>query len=328
MAFIDEAKITIIAGSGGNGCVSFRREKYIPRGGPNGGNGGRGGSVYFHATRDKTSLLDFKFRPKYEGKSGQHGMGSDCDGRGGEDLILDVPVGTRIFTDSGDLLADLTQHDEVTEVARGGKGGRGNKTFTTSTNRTPRISTPGEAGEIKSISLELSMLADVGLVGLPNAGKSSFLRVISNARPKVADYPFTTLEPNLGVVNGKGSSFIVADIPGLIEGASDGAGLGHRFLKHVMRNRVLLHIVECTATKRTIEKSISTISQELKAFDPSIVEKNRIFVFTKADLLSKTQLASRKKALKAYNGIFISSHTHQGIDEVLSRISTTLSELT
>ncbi len=329
MAFIDEARISVIAGTGGNGCISFRREKFIPLGGPSGGNGGMGGSVIFRATRDKTSLYDFKFRPKYEAKNGEHGMGSDCDGRQGNALTLDVPVGTRIFDEnSGELVVDLTLHDQSFIIARGGKGGRGNRTFTTSTNRAPRIATPGVVGEVRAILLELRILADVGLVGLPNAGKSSLLRAISNARPKVADYPFTTLVPHLGVVSSPGKTFVVADIPGLIEGASEGAGLGHRFLKHAMRSRILLHLVECGATRKEIERSINTVQRELESFDGTLAEKQTVFVFTKSDCLSKVQLSNRRRALAKYHGYFISSHSHAGIDELIQAIGKLIPEST
>lgn len=325
MAFVDEARITVIAGRGGNGCISFRREKYVPRGGPSGGNGGSGGSVIFRATRDKTTLYDFKFRPKYEGKKGEHGMGRDCDGRQGEPLLLEVPVGTRILDEaSGELLTDLTLHGQSVVIAKGGKGGRGNKTFTTSTNRAPRIATPGEAGETRTVQLELRILADVGLVGLPNAGKSSLLRALSKARPKVASYPFTTLEPHLGVVTTPRNTFVVADIPGLIEGAAEGAGLGHRFLRHALRSRVLLHLVDCGASRKEIEKSVETINLELEAFDADLIKKTSLFVFTKSDCLSKAQLANRRRQLSRYNGIFISSHSHFGIETLISAVSSLL----
>ena len=317
-----------LPGNGGNGCISFRREKYVPKGGPNGGDGGTGGSVVFRATRDKTSLLDFKFRPRYEAAPGEHGMGRDCYGRKGQDLVLLVPVGTRILDgETNEVIVDLATHDQSFIAAEGGRGGLGNIHFTTSTCRAPRIATPGKGGEARAVRLELRMLADVGLVGLPNAGKSSFLRVISNARPQVADYPFTTLQPHLGVVDHKSGSFIVADIPGLIEGASQGAGLGHRFLKHAMRSRVLLHLVECTASPLEITNQIRTIEEELAAFDPSLVQKHRLVLFTKCDLLSPAQLERKRQALKrrAYEATFVSSHTHDGVQSVLDSVGRLLS---
>lgn len=327
MTFIDEAAITVTAGRGGNGCISFRREKYIPKGGPNGGNGGCGGDVIFRTTRDKLSLLDFKFRPKYEAKNGEHGMGSDCDGRGGKDLCLLVPVGTRVYESSTQsLIVDLNEDGQTIIVAKGGAGGRGNMNFATSIVRAPRIATPGKPGESREVKLELQMLADVGLVGLPNAGKSSLLRTLSNARPKVADYPFTTLVPHLGVVNHQAGSFVAADIPGLIQGASEGAGLGHRFLKHALRNRVLIHLTDASATSNEIIEHITTIREELYAFDSSLRNKKEILVFSKADLLStpkKRRLASKLKARRV-EGIFISSHTHEGITELLNEVGKAL----
>lgn len=329
MAFIDEAKITVHAGRGGNGCISFRREKFVPKGGPNGGSGGTGGSVIFQASRDKQSLLDFKFRPKYEAKKGEHGMGQDCDGRGGDDLVLLVPLGTRVFdAKTQTLIVDLKEDGQTQTIAKGGKGGIGNMHFKTSTVRAPRIATPGGAGQSLALWLELRMLADVGIVGLPNAGKSSLLRTISNARPKVADYPFTTLEPHLGVVNSKGGSFIAADIPGLIEGASQGAGLGHRYLKHAMRNRVLLHLVDCSHTTRDIVKAIKTIREELYAFDSTLKEREEILVFSKSDLLSPAEKSTKKLKLKEKGiaGIFISSQTHEGISQLLDHVGQRLGQ--
>lgn len=250
-------------------------------------------------------------------------MGRDCDGRCGEDLILWVPVGTRILeAESKTLLTDLSQEGDTSIIARGGKGGVGNMHFATSTIRAPRIATPGTLGESKQITLELSMLADVGLVGLPNAGKSSFLRIISNARPKVADYPFTTLEPHLGVVNHRSATFIALDIPGLIEGASSGAGLGLRFLKHLSRNKILLHLVECTGAPAEMEKKIRIVERELGTFDSSLLQKQRLVVFTKSDLLSPRQRIAKERSLakRGLSGAFISSHTHEGIEELLGSI--------
>jgi GTP-binding protein len=324
MALIDEVVIRVIGGSGGNGCISFRREKYIPKGGPDGGNGGRGGSVYLQATRDKTSLLDFKYQPKFEGDRGAHGKGSDMDGRGGDDRIIGVPVGTLVYNnETGELLYDLIQHGQTVEVAKGGRGGRGNRTFVSSILRAPRIATPGHNGETFELKLELQLVADVGLIGLPNAGKSSFLRVVSRATPKVADYPFTTLEPCLGVVDHKGHTFVMADLPGLIEGASEGAGLGHKFLRHVSRNRVLLHLIDVSAPIDDIVKNVETVRSEIEAYDPALLEREERVVFTKVDLLSAEALEEKKSELEAagFTGAsYISSHTKFGVDDLLTSL--------
>lgn len=324
MALIDEVVIRVISGSGGKGCISFRREKYVPRGGPDGGNGGRGGSVYLEATRDKSSLLDFKYRPKFEAERGEHGLGSDMNGRGGADLIIPVPLGTLAYDAvTGECLADLVEHQARYLVAEGGRGGRGNRTFTTSRVRAPRIATPGEPGKATDLKLELRLIADLGLVGLPNAGKSSFLRRISKARPKVADYPFTTLEPHLGVVDNKGHSFVVADLPGLIEGASEGAGLGHLFLRHVTRNRWLLHLVSLDGTPAEIEKSLSIIREELRRYDPEIAKREELVIFTKADLLEPAALKRRLASLKkrGIEGWAISSQSGHGIEELVDMLT-------
>ena len=251
MKFIDEAKIEVHAGKGGDGAATFRRERYIPRGGPNGGDGGKGGSVWARADRNINTLIDYRFARIHRAESGVKGMGKDCYGRAGEDVELRMPVGTLIRdAASGELVADLTKHDERALLARGGKGGLGNVHFKSSVNRSPRQFTRGEPGESHELSLELRVLADVGLLGLPNAGKSTFIRAVSAARPKVADYPFTTLNPSLGVVRVENdASFVVADIPGLIEGAAEGAGLGHQFLRHLSRTRLLLHLWTCCRPK-------------------------------------------------------------------------------
>lgn len=320
MALIDEVQIKVVSGAGGNGCRSFRREKYVPFGGPNGGDGGRGGHVYLSATRDKTSLLDFKFRPKYEGERGEHGMGSDMYGKAGDDLHLSVPVGTTVYdVETGEVVVDLVEHEQTVIIAKGGRGGLGNIHFKTSTNRAPRTSTPGELGEERELRLELRLLADVGLVGLPNAGKSSFLTAVSRARPKIADYPFTTLEPHLGVVSHKDQGFVVGDLPGLIEGASAGVGLGIKFLKHVSRNRVLLHLVESTSDAESIHAQVDVIEKELEAFDPELINRKRLLVFTKIDLFPPEELEVRKAALakKGLTGFWISSHARHGIPELL-----------
>ncbi len=246
MKFIDEAKIDVVAGDGGNGIASFRREKFIPFGGPDGGDGGRGGSVWAVADRNINTLVDYRFAKLHRAKKGEHGRGSDCYGKGADDIVLRMPVGTLITDlETGDVVADLTEHGQKALLARGGKGGLGNIHFKSSTNRAPRQQTDGEPGEERSLKLELKVLADVGLLGMPNAGKSTLIAAVSNARPKIADYPFTTLHPNLGVVRvGPERSFVIADVPGLIEGAAEGAGLGHQFLRHLQRTGLLLHVVD------------------------------------------------------------------------------------
>ncbi len=324
MAFIDEVKIRVLAGSGGKGCISFRREKYVPFGGPNGGNGGDGGDVYLIATHDKTSLLDFKYRPKFEAERGEHGLGSDMYGRGGEDLKILVPLGTLVQdADTGETLVDLIEDGQTVLVAKGGRGGRGNLSYKTSTNRAPKTAEPGFPGEEHMLRLELKVLADIGLIGLPNAGKSSFLRVVSRATPKVADYPFTTLEPHLGVVEHKDQCFVVADLPGLIEGASEGAGLGHKFLRHVARNRILLHLVDISQSTDEIEKNVEVIRAELKEFDPELADREQFLVFTKIDLLSAEELIKKKKEIeeRGLEGFYLSSHTNSGLENLLDELS-------
>lgn len=327
MAFIDEVSLLVESGAGGNGCISFRREKYVPRGGPNGGNGGRGGDVLFRASRDKQSLLDFKFRPRFQAERGEHGMGKEMDGRAGVDLVIAVPCGTLVYEEeTGLLLGDLTHDGAELLVAEGGRGGRGNKTFATSTNRAPRMATPGKAGVVRKVKLELRLIADVGLVGLPNAGKSSFLRSISRAQPKVASYPFTTLEPALGVVDHKSVGFVVADLPGLIEGASEGVGLGHKFLRHVTRNRLLLHLVALDDTAENIATAVATIRDELRRFDAELLAREELLVFTKADLLTEAALDEKLDALRALglSGHAICSHTHFGREALLDAVAAKL----
>jgi GTP-binding protein len=288
MKFIDEAKIEIHAGNGGNGAASFRREKYVPRGGPDGGDGGKGGSVWAVADRNINTLVDYRFARIHRAENGQKGQGSECYGRGGEDITLRMPVGTVIRDQaSGELVADLAKDGERVLLARGGRGGLGNLHFKSSTNRAPRQFTRGEPGEERELALELRVLADVGLLGLPNAGKSTFIRAVSSARPKVADYPFTTLNPSLGVVRiGMDASFVVADIPGLIEGAAEGAGLGHQFLRHLARTRLLLHLVDIAPPDESadIAHDIRAIAAELKKYDETLHRKPRWLVFNKADL--------------------------------------------
>ena len=271
MKFVDEARISVHAGKGGDGAVSFRREKYVPRGGPDGGDGGRGGSVYAVADRNVNTLIDYRYARIHRARDGEKGHGKQCSGRGGEDIRLRMPVGTVIADRStGEIIGDLTAHDQASLLARGGRGGLGNINFKSSVNRAPRRATPGEPGESRELGLELKVLADVGLLGLPNAGKSTFIRAVSSARPKVADYPFTTLHPSLGVVRvDVHRSFVVADIPGLIEGAAEGAGLGHQFLRHLARTRLLLHLVDVAPLDPGVDpaRDARAIVAELRKYD-------------------------------------------------------------
>src|ERR671936_591145 len=274
MKFIDEAKIEVHAGKGGDGMAHFRREKYIRYGGPNGGDGGRGGSVWARADRNVNTLIDYRFECIHRAANGARGMGSDCNGRGGEEVELVMPIGTIVRDEqTGELVADLARDGERALLARGGQGGLGNVHFKSSVNRAPRQFTRGEPGESRRLTLELRVLADVGLLGLPNAGKSSLIRAVSSARPKVADYPFTTLNPSLGVVRAGHASFVIADIPGLIEGASEGAGLGHQFLRHLARTKLLLHLVDLTREEPAHD--VRVIANELKKYDEALYRKPR-----------------------------------------------------
>src|SRR6266446_1290982 len=282
MKFIDEAKIEVHAGNGGNGAATFRREKYIRYGGPNGGDGGRGGSVWARADCNINTLIDYRFAHIHRAEHGRRGAGSDCNGRGGADVELRVPVGTLVRDEeTGHLVADLAKDGERALLARGGQGGLGNVHFKSSVNRSPRQFTRGEPGESRELALEVRVLADVGLLGLPNAGKSTFIRAVSSARPKVADYPFTTLNPSLGVVRVGHSSFVVADIPGLIEGAAEGAGLGHQFLRHLARTRLLLHIIDLT--QEDPARDARVIAAELKKYEDTLYRKPRWLLFNKID---------------------------------------------
>lgn len=289
MKFIDESRIEVIAGNGGNGSASFRREKYIAKGGPDGGDGGDGGSIYAIADRNINTLVDYRYARMHRAKNGEAGRGSDCYGKGADDIILRMPVGT-VITDlnSGEVIADLARDGEKALLAKGGKGGLGNLHFKSSTNRTPRQCTPGEEGERRELQLELKVLADVGLLGMPNAGKSTFIRAVSAARPKVADYPFTTLHPNLGVVRvSEEKSFVIADIPGLIEGAAEGAGLGHQFLRHLARTRLLLHLVDIAPLHEGVDPvhEAHAILNELRKYDETLYNKPRWLILNKLDLL-------------------------------------------
>lgn len=297
MKFIDEARIQVHAGNGGDGVASFRREKYVPRGGPDGGDGGRGGSVWAVADRNINTLVDYRYARIHRATHGGKGMGSDCNGRAGSDVELRMPVGTVIRdAASGALIGDLTAHDERALLAKGGGGGLGNIHFKSSVNRAPRQFTRGRPGEQRELALELRVLADVGLLGLPNAGKSTFLRAVSAARPKVADYPFTTLNPSLGVVRlGHASSFVIADIPGLIRGAAEGAGLGHQFLRHLTRTRLLLHLVDIAPFGEDADpaRDVRALGLELKKYDPTLYRKTRWLVFNKTDLMDAPAVDAR-----------------------------------
>ncbi len=297
MKFIDEARIDVAAGNGGNGCVSFRREKFIPMGGPDGGDGGKGGSVWLVADRNINTLVEYRYTRHFKARNGEGGRGSDCYGKGADDIILRVPVGTVVQDDdTGEVLCDLAQDGQKARVAKGGQGGLGNLHFKSSTNRAPRQSTPGEEGEKRRLHLELKVLADVGLLGMPNAGKSTFIRSVSAAKPKVADYPFTTLHPNLGVVRvDSDRSFVVADIPGLIEGAAEGHGLGHQFLRHLARTRLLLHLVDLAPFDPDTDPvhEAKAIAEELRKYDEGLYRKPRWLVLNKTDLIEDNERAER-----------------------------------
>ena len=330
--FIDEAKIWVKAGDGGNGCVAFRREKYVPRGGPSGGDGGRGGHVILRASQAHNTLVHFRFRPEHKAERGRHGEGSNCTGRDGEDLILAVPRGTVVIdSDTGEKIADLEAPDQELIVAHGGRGGRGNARFATSTNQAPRRHEDGTPGEEHHLLLELKLLADVGLVGFPNAGKSTLISKISAAHPKIADYPFTTLEPNLGVVMiDEYQSYVVADIPGLIEGAHEGHGLGTRFLKHIERTHVLLHMIDISEfSGRDPIHDYEVILNELEGFSPELTKKPMVVAATKIDA---AQDPERRTALEAFckrRGLpffAISAVTGEGIDKLKYYLGTRVRE--
>ncbi|HHX35077.1 MAG TPA: GTPase ObgE [Gammaproteobacteria bacterium] len=300
MKFVDEASIVVKAGDGGNGCMSFRREKFIEFGGPNGGDGGDGGSIYMEADVNLNTLIDYRYTRRYNAQRGENGRGADCTGAKGEDLILKVPVGTTIIdADTQEIIGDLTEEGQRIRVVEGGWHGLGNARFKSSTNRAPRQTSDGKPGELRNLKLEMKVLADVGLLGLPNAGKSSFIRSVSAAKPKVADYPFTTLIPNLGVVSiGRYKSFVIADIPGLIEGAAEGAGLGIRFLKHLTRTRLLLHIVDLAPIDDSDPaQAAQIIVDEIEQFSPSLIERDRWLVLNKVDQLLDCEREERKQAV-------------------------------
>ncbi|MBO7173160.1 MAG: GTPase ObgE [Burkholderiaceae bacterium] len=337
MKFVDEARIEVAGGKGGNGVASFRREKFIPKGGPDGGDGGRGGNVYAVADCNINTLIDYRYARKHFAKNGENGRGSDCYGAGGTDIELKMPVGTLVTdSDTGELVADLTTHGERYLIARGGKGGLGNLHFKSSVNRAPRQCTPGEPGEHRNLSLELKVLADVGLLGMPNAGKSTFISAVSNARPKIADYPFTTLHPQLGVVRvGPEQSFVVADIPGLIEGASEGAGLGHLFLRHLSRTKILLHIIDMAPFDPEVDpvQEAKALAEELRKYDEDLYEKPRWYVLNKLDLLEEDVRADRVEELKAGLGLgeddrvfVISAATREGCEDLIKAIAETIDQ--
>jgi GTP-binding protein len=336
MKFVDEALIDVSAGHGGAGCVSFRREKFIPFGGPNGGDGGRGGSVWAVADQNINTLIDYRYTRRHDARNGEPGRGSDQFGAAGPDIELRMPVGTIISdADSGEVLVELLEHGQRVIIAKGGDGGFGNLHFKSSTNRSPRQKTPGWPGEAKKLKLELRVLADVGLLGMPNAGKSTLIAAISNARPKIADYPFTTLHPNLGVVRvGPERSFVVADVPGLIEGASEGAGLGHQFLRHLQRTRLLLHMVDAAPFDDSVDPvaQVRAIAAELKKYDAGLAAKPRWLVFNKIDMLPAEDRERRVKdwvrRLRWKGPVFaISALAREGLPELMEAIWTHVAQV-
>ena len=328
MKFVDEATIDVVAGNGGNGCMSFRREKFIPFGGPNGGDGGRGGSVWALADRNLNTLIDFRYARRHEAKNGEHGRGSDQYGAAADDIVLRMPVGTIISdADTGEQIAELLEHDQKVLLAKGGDGGFGNLHFKSSTNRAPRQKTPGWPGEHRRLQLELRVLADVGLLGMPNAGKSTLIAAISNAKPKIADYPFTTLHPQLGVVRvAAEQSFVVADIPGLIEGAAEGAGLGHQFLRHLRRTRLLLHLVDFAPFDGADPvEQVRAIAAELDKYDAELAAKPRWLVLNKIDMVPDAERAaavtSLVRRLRWEGPVFaISALTREGCDALVRAV--------
>ncbi|MCU0764581.1 MAG: GTPase ObgE [Burkholderiaceae bacterium] len=330
MKFVDEARIEVQAGRGGDGCASFRREKFVPKGGPDGGDGGRGGSVWAVADHNINTLIEFRYQRRVAARNGEHGRGSDCYGAAGEDVELRLPVGTVVIDeDSGRTIADLAAQGQRQLLARGGAGGLGNLHFKSSTNRAPRQKTPGQPGEHRLLRLELKVLADVGLLGLPNAGKSTLISAVSNARPRIADYPFTTLHPHLGVVRiGGGSGFVIADVPGLIEGAADGAGLGHRFLRHLSRTRLLLHVIDIAPVDADADpvRQARALAAELRKFDSALARKPRWLVFNKIDLVEPAAreriTAEFRRRLRTKAPFFlVSAATGEGCRELMLAVN-------
>jgi GTP-binding protein len=328
MQFLDRAKIVVKGGDGGNGVTAFRREKFVPRGGPSGGDGGRGGSVYMESTDQLNTLLQFRFNPEFRGERGAHGEGSNKHGRDGADVTILVPVGTIVLdAETAELIYDFAEVGERLNIAPGGRGGRGNAQFATSTNRAPRYHEDGRPGAIRHLQLELKLIADVGLVGFPNAGKSTLISRISAAKPKIADYPFTTLEPNLGVVSygevSEYKTFVVADIPGLIEGAHEGVGLGLDFLRHVERTKLLLHVVDVSSTGRDPIEDFTTIKHELESYKPELLEKPQMVVASKMDALDEAERVDKLRAFCQAQGLEmleISSATGLGIKELIYKL--------
>jgi GTPase len=319
MKFLDEAKVYIASGAGGNGCVSFRREKFIELGGPNGGDGGRGGDVVVEAVTGLNTLIDYRYQQHFKAQRGGNGMGKDRAGANGKDVVLKVPVGTQVYEEDGEtLLADLTEVGQRVTIAEGGNGGFGNAHFKSSTNRAPRHANPGQPGEESTIRLRLKLIADAGLIGLPNAGKSTFLAAVSAAKPKIADYPFTTLHPQLGVVELDGREFVLADLPGLIEGAHEGTGLGDRFLGHTERCRVLLHLID--GTSDNAGEAYKIVRRELEAYGHDVIDKPEIVALSKSDALTKesikTQAGKLKKACKK-TPLVLSAQSGDGVQEAL-----------
>ncbi|MGO9361056.1 MAG: GTPase ObgE [Xanthobacteraceae bacterium] len=328
MKFLDEAKVYIRSGDGGNGCVAFRREKFIEFGGPSGGNGGKGGDVIVEAVDGLNTLIDYRYQQHFKAQKGTHGMGKDRHGANGSDIVLKVPVGTQIFDEDREtLIADLTEVGQHVTIAEGGNGGFGNAHFKSSTNRAPRNANPGQPGEERLLWLRLKLIADAGLVGLPNAGKSTFLAAVSAAKPKIGDYPFTTLHPQLGVVSIDGREFVLADIPGLIEGAHEGAGLGDRFLGHVERCRVLLHLVDGTCEHAG--KAYKTVRTELVAYAATLADKIEIVALNKIDAVDPDELKEQVKRLKRAakkTPLLVSGVTGQGVPEVLRALASVIGE--
>ena len=331
--FTDYTKIIIKSGDGGNGAISFRREKYVAAGGPDGGDGGKGGDVYFKVDKDKNTLIDFRYNKKYKAQNGENGSGARCNGKYGEDIYIGVPIGTIVKdAETGKVVADLSKPEQVELVLKGGRGGKGNSHFATSTRQAPRFSQDGEKGEEKEIILELKLLADVGLLGFPNVGKSTFLSTVTDARPKIANYEFTTLEPNLGVVKSKeGESFVIADIPGIIEGASQGVGLGLKFLRHVERTRLLLHVIDVSGVSgRNPIDDFNTINKELKEYSEKLATRKQIIVASKADIIQDETLYKELEDFAKENNmeIFkISSVTGEGVDKLLKYVTDVLNTL-
>jgi GTP-binding protein len=329
MQFLEEAKVFVRAGNGGNGCVSFRREKFIEFGGPNGGDGGKGGDVIVECVANLNTLLDFRYQQHFKAKKGGNGMGQNRTGAGGADVVLKVPPGTQILDEDGEtLIADLTEPGQRIVLLEGGNGGFGNTKFKTSTNRAPRRANPGQPGEEMYIWLRLKLIGDAGIIGLPNAGKSTFLATVSAAKPKIADYPFTTLIPNLGVVRIDGFDYVLADIPGLIEGAHEGAGIGDRFLGHVERTAVLLHLVDATGEDPV--EAYEIVRGEVEAYGAGLGEKPEVLVLSKADAVSKDEIKKKARALKKASGVTpltVSAATGDGMQEVLRALATEIKEV-